>query len=1002
MANKQQDLDKALEDFIRNNWRFVLFVLGILLLFFSKEQIFKRLNISNDGDLEKVVLGFISSIVPIVLFLIGLVILRSIVLFYFHRKRFMYVRILPHEDDWYKKEDVFRLMQRFHGTKRKWISRLILGREWYSYVIYRDKAAEYRFYLGADKKILPALEAALKTIYPRVEFYNAEGLVIPGKEAGRSLVGGRMKIKSNSVKKALPLARFQKDDLPAIMLQMPPSSWFQVNFSANDGKEIRKSILSLEKEIKKDKGFSERSTFDKEELQGLHKRYQRNEIAFDCTVSMATTANDGVRHLKSISNIINSNLHDVNELTYRRYRYSISFYPKHYVYRMLWTGGELANLIHLPFFDDRESIKSLQEFLPTNRKGAELLPQNVFANPEGIELGQLTHPIVQDRKVYVLKKMLSDHFLVTGKTGSGKSSLLNSILNGFLEDFVEKDLTEGFTFIDPGRDTAIILLNRLLKAEGEGKRVNWNKVHWISFANAEYPVAMNLLYKREGEHQGLIADSITELIESNFPDKAAVAERLLRFSIRTLLADDKPHTILEVKKLIDDFDFRRKLLDKLSKDPSNYEIIDYWETDGPTNMKTSAMAVKNRIDMFSSSPVLKRVFGQFEMNLDIRKFMEEGHIVFFDVSSLNALEMSVISGYISYMYYRIAETRSTYPLLHLLVFDEAARVGYVSKLEKIIAESRKFGLTLGVSTQRLGQLSEGLRDALVNVQDNFFILQQGAEDAPLALKFINQGDQVYKQEFLTGLTPRYAFIRAKDTVNGVTEKHSCMIEVAPLDKYKPDLTIAKHGTNETELADAWTLEKARQLTMKSGRTIKNVDYEIMKYMNPRFDFETYEREQQKNIAEKIEKEPVKSLMQTVPEIPEYQLEEKTQDYKKNSESEKVEDASLPPLYDIELFKEKQEVKNEESKTPVFEPLDPLYLDDEKEEKETKIPEKVPSLVREETKTPEKVQVHTKNDELSLKENNLESEKMKKEKKEKEEGGQRVSLMDLAKQKAGDE
>src|SRR5699024_7396871 len=108
---------------------------------------------------------------------------------------------------------------------------------------------------------------------------------------------------------------------------------------------------------------------------------------------------------------------------------------------------------------------------------------------------------------------------------------------------------------------------------------------------------MNLLHKREGEHQGLIADAITELIESNFEDRAAVAERLLRFSIWTLLADDEPHTILEVKKLIDDDQFRRKLLNKLQRDPANYEIIDYWETDGPGNMKTSVMAVKNRIDI---------------------------------------------------------------------------------------------------------------------------------------------------------------------------------------------------------------------------------------------------------------------------------------------------------------------------------------------------------------------------------------------------------------------
>lgn len=431
---------------------------------------------------------------------------------------------------------------------------------------------------------------------------------------------------------------------------------------------------------------------------------------------------------------------------------------------------------------------------------------------------------------------------------------------------------------------------------------------------------MNLLHKREGEHQGLIADAITELIESNFEDRAAVAERLLRFSIWTLLADDEPHTILEVKKLIDDDQFRRKLLNKLQRDPANYEIIDYWETDGPGNMKTSVMAVKNRIDIFSISPILKRSFGQLDMSLDIRKFMEEDYIVLFDISGLNDIELSIISGYLSFMYYRIAETRSTYPLMHLLCFDETARVGYVSTLEKIIAESRKFGLALGVSTQRLGQLSDGLRDSLVNVQDDYFILQQGAEDAPLALKFLNQErDQTYKVDFLTGMKQRHAFIMAKDEINGVVKKYNCLVEVDPLDKYKPDLTVAKHNTHETDIADALTLEKANELTTKIGRSIEEIDYEIMKYMNPNFDFTEYE----KRTAKQSEKE--------------HKDKNVNESKKQHQEPDpKVEYVNGVPRYDIHHFKKlvneqkkRSEVEFPESEMNIeetYKKLDPIEID----------------------------------------------------------------------------
>lgn len=457
----RSQIDRDIEIFIIKNWRFVLFVLFVAVLYFARDYIFSYLDTLNiDLDLNSLLFDYVY---PTLLFIIGALVLRAIALYFFNRKRFKYVRILPHEDDFYKKDEIYKLMQRFHWSKRRWYWRLLFGREWFSFLIFRKDGGEYQFYIGADKQSLLYLQLDLRTIYPRIEFYESKDLEFPEKK--RSTVGGRIKIKSNSTKKALPLARFEKDDLPALMLQMPAQSWFQVNFSANYGRKVRKSIVAREKDIKKKyKTYDERSTFDREELKGLHQRYQRNEIAFDCTVSMATRAKNGVHHLKNIANVVQSNLHDVNELAYRRYRYSVGYYPKHWIYRMLWTGAELANLVHLPYFDDRQSVKSIKEHIALNRKGAELLPADVFADKDAIEFGNLTHPIIADRKVYVQKKMLSDHFLVTGKIGSGKSSLLNLILNGFLEDFINQDIAEGFTFVDPARETAVILLNRLLKA----------------------------------------------------------------------------------------------------------------------------------------------------------------------------------------------------------------------------------------------------------------------------------------------------------------------------------------------------------------------------------------------------------------------------------------------------------------------------------------------------------------------------------------------------------
>lgn len=853
MAKKKATLDQQLEQFVKQH-PFIsigVFCAILYLLFGSVIKSYLQLYLRDILIPERVqMLQHIAW--SIIIGGVILVILRSQWVRWYHRKGWEYQRLLPHEDDRFRPADVLGMLDRIHGSRRNGWKRLFLGREWFTYVIHRDAHGNVAFYVGAHHRMLPFLKSSIQSVYHRAEFYPAEELVFPEDVPRKHRFGGRMKVRKKRGRDALPLAEYKYDELPIFILAMPENAWLQVNFSPNNGHKIKEKVVSREATIKERKA-ADRNAFDKQELKGLKERYIGNRGAYDVTISMATTQAGEGNKIKQVGNLLRASLNDINTIRYRKYRNSVRKYPQFRRFQLLLTGEELANVVHLPLFDERDHIRELKKCVPRSQEGAELIPKDVLADPAGVFIGHLVHPVVKNRAVYLQKEYIGEHFGLVGKTGSGKSTVLNTLIsNGFVHDFIEQETAAGLTFNDPAKDTIIVILNQLLRAEAEGKNVNWEKVHYFSIANTEHPFALNLLYKMPGQSEALIADAVTELIEANFAQPAMVAERLLRYCIRTLLADKyATHTILEVRRLLDDVHFRRTILRQISQDPRYYEITQYWDNDGLDNIKTSGLAVKNRIDMFSASLSLKRVFGQKAFDLDIRRYMEEGHIVLMDMSNLSEREIGLVAGYLEYMYYRIAETRAPYSLLHLFVTDERHKMANIPITPKIIAESRKFGLSSGTSTQRLKQLSEAHQDALTEIQDNFFVCKQGPEDAKLAAKYltVDKGDTL-KPKYLESLDPLRVVIKTKEKVHGVVQSYRITVAVPPLNKYKPDLTLAEHLNKEDALiTNEWTYGKAKELESREGKSLAEVDLEIMRYMQPDGDFSELEEQAREEAME---------------------------------------------------------------------------------------------------------------------------------------------------------
>jgi hypothetical protein len=60
---------------------------------------------------------------------------------------------------------------------------------------------------------------------------------------------------------------------------------------------------------------------------------------------------------------------------------------------------------------------------------------------------------------------------------------------------------------------------------------------------------------------------------------------------------------------------------------------------------------------------------------------------------------------------------------------------------------------------------------------------------------------------------------------------TCLVEVPPLDRYLPDGTVANYRReDEVAAANAWTLEKAKELSSQNGFHYSEIDLIIKAYL----------------------------------------------------------------------------------------------------------------------------------------------------------------------------
>jgi hypothetical protein len=213
----------------------------------------------------------------------------------------------------------------------------------------------------------------------------------------------------------------------------------------------------------------------------------------------------------------------------------------------------------------------------------------------------------------------SKHMYVIGKTGMGKSTML--------ENMAIQDLRngEGLAFIDPHGGTADKLIDYI--PENRIKDV----VYFAPF-DLDNPIAFNVMEDVGYDKRHLVVSGLMATFKKIWVD--AWSARMEYILTNTLLAllEYPGATLLGVNRMYTDKNYRKLVVENI-KDPV---VKDFWVKEFATYTdrytQEATPAIQNKIGQFTGNPLIRNIIGQPTSSFDIRKMMDERKILIINLS----------------------------------------------------------------------------------------------------------------------------------------------------------------------------------------------------------------------------------------------------------------------------------------------------------------------------------------------------------------------------------
>ncbi len=557
---------------------------------------------------------------------------------------------------------------------------------------------------------------------------------------------------------------FETDSLSGILNVMSKCTfnegvWIQLTTAPREDTGWHHFILGWVKKFEKIRRiFRVKYWFKKNVTQNFDKKINEKTKGklFCCNLRVAAFSTDTARDprikLKAImGSLQNFNTLDLNRFKTSRVSNNLKGALQKFRSRQLSSGfffgiKELATLYHLP---NEQMVPNLIHVLSRKCEPPSDLP--VDTKDKNISFFGETNFHGKFTPFGIKRSDRRRHLYTVGKSGSGKSKLLELLIKNDLE------MGKGVGVLDPHGD----LVDNILKC------IPKNRIKDVVIFNPSdinFPISFNPLADVPPELKIRVTIGFIEIFKKLFgANWTPRLEHVLRYTTLALL-DTPGTTILSILKMLTDKNYRQTIVRNIQDNVvKNFWVNEFagWSEKFDNEAITPLL---NKVGQFVSTNMIRNIVGQPEDKVDFRDIMDNKKILLMKVSKgiLGEENASLMGALAITKIYQAAMARADTPEEDREDFyfyvDEFQNFA-TDTFDEILSEARKYRLNLTLAHQFLGQLSEKIRTTVFGNVGSMVSFRVGGNDA-----------KILEEEY----NPR---VKERDIINLAVQNFYCKMSI---------------------------------------------------------------------------------------------------------------------------------------------------------------------------------------------------------------------------------